>query len=40
MLWTVLQPSLHRDYFYTVKSRYPDYQFKRISTPNSRAFKV
>ncbi|CAF3765548.1 unnamed protein product [Rotaria sp. Silwood1] len=36
MLWTVLQPSLHRDYFYAVKSRYPNYHFKRISTPDSR----
>jgi hypothetical protein len=40
MLWTVLQPSLHRDYFYAVKSRYPNYHFKRISTPSSRALKV
>jgi hypothetical protein len=40
MLWTVLQPALHRDYFYAVKSRYPNYQFKRISTPDSRILKV
>ncbi len=39
-LWTVLQPSLHRDYFYAVKSRYPNYHFKRISTPDSRVLKV
>ncbi|CAF0823292.1 unnamed protein product [Adineta steineri] len=40
MLWTVLQPSLHRDYYYAVKSRFPNYHFKQISTPNSRIFKV
>ncbi|CAF1636120.1 unnamed protein product [Adineta ricciae] len=40
MLWTVLQPSLHRDYFYAVKFRYPDYHFKQISTPSSRTLKV
>jgi hypothetical protein len=40
MLWTVLQPCLHRDYFYTVQSRYPNYHFKRISTPDSRVLKV
>ncbi|CAF1108203.1 unnamed protein product [Rotaria sp. Silwood1] len=40
MLWTVLQPSLHRDYFYAVKSRYPNYHFKRISTPDSRFLRV
>ncbi|CAF4629169.1 unnamed protein product [Rotaria socialis] len=39
MLGTVLQPSLHRDYFYAVKSRYPNYHFKRISTPESRSIK-
>ncbi|UJR31373.1 hypothetical protein I4U23_018867 [Adineta vaga] len=39
MLWTVLQVSLHRDYFYTVKSHYPEYHFKRISTPSSRTLK-
>ena len=36
MLWTVLQPSLHRDYFYAVQSRYPNYRFRQISTPSSR----
>ncbi len=40
MLWTVLQPSLHREYFYAVQSRYPNYHFKRISTPDSRILKV
>ncbi|CAF0731147.1 unnamed protein product [Didymodactylos carnosus] len=38
-LWSVLQQTLHRDYYYSVMNNYPNYHFKRISTPVSRVLK-
>lgn len=39
-LYTVMQPSLHRDFKYTANSRFPDIEFKPISTHISRELKV
>ncbi|XP_070188911.1 beta-TrCP-like [Littorina saxatilis] len=38
-LFTVMQPSLHRDFMYTAHSRFPDIEFKPISTHISRELK-
>ena len=39
-LFTVMQPSLHRDFMYTAHTRFPDIEFKPISTHISRELKV
>nr|KAG5711219.1 hypothetical protein BaRGS_004863 [Batillaria attramentaria] len=38
-LYTVMQPSLHRDFMYTANTRFPDIEFKPISTHISRELK-
>ncbi|XP_012941493.1 F-box protein MET30 [Aplysia californica] len=38
-LHTVLQPSLHRDFMYTVRSRFPDLEFTPVSTHVTRELK-
>ena len=40
ILWTILQPVSHRDFFYSGKFDYPGYSFAKISTPVTRLFKV
>ena len=36
LLWTSLQPVTHRDYFYSGKYEYPEFDFKKLSTPITR----
>ena len=38
LLWTILQPIMHRDIHYEAKIDDPDYNFKKLSTPITRAF--
>ncbi|ESO89189.1 hypothetical protein LOTGIDRAFT_154278 [Lottia gigantea] len=38
-LFTVLQPSLHRDFMYTAQTRFPHIDFTPVSTYTSRAYK-
>ncbi|XP_048240296.1 F-box protein MET30-like [Haliotis rufescens] len=38
-LYTVMQPTLHRDFMYTARSHFPDIDFQPISTHTSRELK-
>ena len=38
LIWTILQPITHRDLYYAAKIDDPDYNYKKLSTPITRAF--
>ncbi|XP_046574682.1 LOW QUALITY PROTEIN: F-box/WD repeat-containing protein 7-like [Haliotis rubra] len=38
-LYTVMQPTLHRDFMYTARSHFPDIDFQPVSTHTSRELK-
>ncbi|KAH9519421.1 hypothetical protein Btru_075494 [Bulinus truncatus] len=39
LLYTVLQPSVHRDFMYTMRTRFPEIEFSPISTHVTRKIK-
>ena len=40
LIWTVIQPAMHRDFMYTAKKEFPSLEFMPISTHTTRKLKV
>ena len=40
LVWTVIQPAMHRDFMYSAKKEFPSQKFIPISTHTTRELKV